>query len=78
MSNAYSTAEYPSPAFVKGIQREMWKFLHEAMQNRGDLDVESVPNLEAYFDRVRKLNAEHSWMPESARGLRKKIWFPES
>src|ERR1035437_236768 len=37
MSNPYSTAGYPSPAFVKGIQCEMWKFLHEAMQNRGDL-----------------------------------------
>jgi len=78
MDNAYSTAANPSPRFVKSIQREMWKFLHEAMQNRGDLDVESVPNLEEFFDRVRKLNAEHSWIPESAKGMRKKIWFPES
>lgn len=77
MSNAYSTAAYPSPTFVKGMQREMWRFLHEAMENKGDRDVESVPYLEAYFDRIRKLNASHAWVDESMRGMRKKIWFPE-
>lgn len=78
MSNAYSTAAYPSATFAKELQREMWRFLHDVSQVRGDQDVESVPILEAYFDRVRKLNASHAWVAESMRGMRKKIWFPES
>jgi hypothetical protein len=78
MSNAYSTAAYPSPQFVKELQRETWRFLHEVSQNRGDQDVESVPCLEVHFERLRKLNTAHAWVSESARGTRKKIWFPES
>jgi hypothetical protein len=78
ISNSYSTAVYPSPRFVKDLQREMWRMLHDVSQVRGDQDVESIPFLEAYFDRVRALNASHSWIQESMRGVRKKIWFPES
>ena len=51
--------------------------LHDVSQVRGDQDVEGAPFLEGYFDRVRKLNASHSWIPESVRGMRKKSWFPE-
>jgi len=76
--NAYSNAAYPSVVFARELQGEMWKLLHDLSHIKGDNDVESPQHLEAYFERVRKLNATHSWVSESMRGLKKKIWFPES
>lgn len=76
--NAYSNAAYPSVTFAKELQGEFWKLLHDLSHIKGDNDLESPQHLEAYFERIRKLNASHSWVSESMRGMKKNIWFPES
>jgi len=58
VSNAYDTAAYPG-LMVGGMQREMWKLLHDLTQVGAS--EESSEKLEDYFERIRQLNQDFSF-----------------